>query len=357
MVSQASVGRTLNELAHEVGGRVVGDGSVVIRGVCTLQQGQAGHIAFLANPRYRRFLPDTRAAAVILKEEDLPQCPVPALVVPDPYVAYARIAALLSPLHRATPGVHETAVVAEDAEIDPAASIGPLAVVGEGARIEADVQVGAGSVVGAGVHVGEGTRLVANVTLCDGVRIGRNCLIHPGAVIGADGFGIAKDGERWIKVPQLGSVWIGDNVEIGANTTVDRGALEDTVIEEGAKLDNQIQVAHNVHIGAHTAIAGCVGISGSAHIGRNCMLAGGVGVVGHLEITDNVVVTGMSMVTKSITEPGVYSSGLAAVPNDQWNRIYARMRRLDEMARRLQKLEKKLAALEGGAEPDKEKDS
>jgi len=279
-VPEATVELTLAELARKVGGRVAGDDSVAVHGVCTLQHGRPGHIAFLSNPRYRRFLADTRAAAVILREEDLAQCPVPALVAEDPYVAYARVAALLAPRGRPAHGVHESAVVADDAQVHPEASIGPLAVVGSGAEIAAGVEVGPGSVIGSGVRIGEGTRLVANVTLCEGVTIGRNCLIHPGAVIGADGFGIAREGERWIKVPQLGSVRIGDDVEIGANTTVDRGALEDTVIEEGAKLDNQIQVAHNVHIGAHTAIAGCVGISGSARIGSQCMLAGGVGVVG-----------------------------------------------------------------------------
>jgi UDP-3-O-[3-hydroxymyristoyl] glucosamine N-acyltransferase len=197
--------------------------------------------------------------------------------------------------------------------------------------------------VGAGSVLGAFSRLGANVVVCHDVRIGERVTIAPGAVIGSDGFGLAKDQGKWLKVPQLGSVRIGNDVDIGANTTIDRGALEDTILEEGVRLDNQIQVAHNVFIGAHTAIAGCVGISGSARIGRNCMIGGGAGIVGHLEITDNVVVTGMTMVTKSITEPGVYSSGVPAQDNDSWNRNYARLRQLDKLARKLHRLERLLA--------------
>ncbi|HEY9199679.1 MAG TPA: UDP-3-O-(3-hydroxymyristoyl)glucosamine N-acyltransferase [Gammaproteobacteria bacterium] len=338
------VGLTLGELAERSGADLHGDAALPIDGVCTLQDGRAGCIGFLANTHYRRYLADTRAAAVILGADDLPACPVPALVSANPYATYARVAALLSPPTAAAPGVHPSAVVAADARIDPSASIGPLSVIEAGAEIAAGVTIGPGCVVGRGVRIGADTRLIANVTLCHAVQLGARCLIHPGAVIGSDGFGIANEGGRWLKVPQLGSVRIGDDVEIGANTSIDRGALDDTVIAAGVKLDNQIQVAHNVQIGEHTAVAGCVGISGSAKIGAHCMLAGGVGVVGHLEIADGTVVTGMSMVTKSITERGVYSSGLAAMPSDQWNKIVARLRRLDDMAKRLQALERKLDA-------------
>ncbi|MDQ2695806.1 MAG: UDP-3-O-(3-hydroxymyristoyl)glucosamine N-acyltransferase, partial [Pseudomonadota bacterium] len=204
------------------------------------------------------------------------------------------------------------------------------------------VFVGPVCVVGEGAVLGEATRLMANVTVCHGVRLGRRVLVHPGAVIGSDGFGLANDAGRWIKIPQLGGVVIGDDVEIGANTTIDRGALDDTVIEEGVKLDNQIQVAHNVHIGAHTAVAGCVGIAGSARIGRHCTQAGGVGVAGHLEIADHVHVTGMSMVTESITAPGVYSSGLGVEPGRVWKKIRVHLRHLDDLARRVAALEKKV---------------
>lgn len=333
---------TLGELAARTGAELHGDGMRPIAGVCTLQDGRPDCISFLANPRYRRYLGDTRAGAVILAAADLEGCPVPALVSGNPYATYARVAALLTPAAAPAPGIHPTAVIGDGCRIDPTASIAALCVIGDRAEIGAGAVIGPGCVLEQDVAVGANTRLVAGVTLCHGVTVGRDCLFHPGVVVGSDGFGIAKDAGRWIKVPQLGSVRIGDDVEIGANTTVDRGALEDTVIADGVKLDNQIQIAHNVQIGAHTAVAGCVGISGSARIGEHCMLAGGVGVVGHLEIAAHTVVTGMSMVTKSITEPGVYSSGLAVLPGEQWNRVVARLRRLDDMARRLQALERRL---------------
>jgi UDP-3-O-[3-hydroxymyristoyl] glucosamine N-acyltransferase len=342
------MGLTLGELAERTGAELRGDAATPIEGVCTLQDGRPGRITFLANPQYRKYLRDTRAGAVVLAAGDLPECPVPALISANPYATYARAAALLSVEAPAAPGVHPGAVVAPDSRIDPSASIGPLCVIEAGAEIGRGAVIGPGCVIGRNVTVGADTRLVANVTLCHGVRLGERCLVHPGAVIGSDGFGLANEGGRWLKVPQLGSVCIGDDVEVGANTSIDRGALDDTVIADGVKLDNQIQVAHNVQIGAHTAVAGCVGISGSAKIGAHCMLGGGVGVVGHLEIADGTVVTGMSMVTKTITEPGVYSSGLAAMPGDQWNRIVARLRRLDDMARRLQALERKFDAGPGG---------
>ncbi len=333
---------TLGEIAERTGSELIGDPEQQVAGVCTLQNGRPDCIAFLANPRYRKYLADTHAGAVFVTRELAEQCPVAALVNDNPYLAYARAAALLAPPRALEPGVHPSAVVAEDAVVDPSAQIATQAVVESGADIGPGVLVGPGCVVGRDVRIGADTRLVANVTLCEGVRLGMRCLLHPGVVVGSDGFGIARDGARWVKVPQLGGVRIGDDVEIGANTTIDRGAVEDTVIESGVKLDNQIQIAHNVQIGENTAIAGCAGISGSARIGRNCMIAGGVGVVGHLEIADGVVVTGMSMVTRSIPEPGVYSSGLPAQPNEQWNRITARLRRLDDMARRLRELERRL---------------
>ncbi len=331
----------LRELARRLGAELHGDGDCLIDSVATLHSARSGAISFLANPHYRRQLAETAASAVILSREALADCPVPALVADNPYAAYARAAALLNPAPPWQGGVHPSAVVDPVSHVHESAWIGPQSVVEAEAVVGENVYVGPGCIVGAGAVLGESTRLTARVTICHGVKIGRRVLIHPGAVIGSDGFGLAKDEGRWLKVPQLGSVRVGDDVEIGANTTVDRGALDDTVLEEGVKLDNLIQVAHNVFIGAHTAVAGCVGISGSARIGRHCMIAGGVGIVGHLQITDNVVITGMSMVTKSITEPGVYSSGLAAQPGDQFNRNYARFRRLDDIARRLQRLERR----------------
>ncbi len=339
---------SLRALAEAAGAEVRGDPERVIVGVGPLDGAGPGQITFLANPQYRRRLADTRASAVILGAADADACPLPMLVAGNPHAAYARVAALFEVREPEQRGVHPRAWVADDALVAADAWIGPMAVVEAGAVIGPRAFVGPGCVVGPRAVIGEDTRLLANVTVMHDVRIGARCLLHPGAVIGADGFGLANDGGRWIKVPQLGTVVIGDEVEIGANTAVDRGALEDTVIEDGVKLDNLIQVAHNVHIGAHSAAAGCVGIAGSSRIGRHCTLGGGVGLAGHLELADGVHVTGMSLVTKTIAEPGVYSSGLAVEPNSIWNRISARLRRLDELFRRVSALEKRL-----GAESDK----
>ena len=333
---------TLAEIAAVAGARLQGcDAATVITGVAPLHRAEPGQLSFLTHPRYRSYLATTRATAVILSPEDARDCPAPAVVAANPHIAYARAATLFEPVAESRRGIHPTAWVSPTASIAADSWIGPHCAVEAGAVLEIGVIVGPGCVIGEQAVIGEGSRLVAQVTICHRVRLGRRALVHPGAVIGSDGFGLALDSDgRWLKVPQLGSVLIGDDVEIGANTTIDRGALEDTVIEDGVKLDNQIQVAHNVHIGAYSALAGCVGIAGSARIGRHCMLGGGVGVAGHLEIADRVQITGMSLVTQSITEPGTYSSGLAVEPNRLWNKISARLRRLDEMFRRLTALER-----------------
>jgi UDP-3-O-[3-hydroxymyristoyl] glucosamine N-acyltransferase len=335
---------TLGEIAAVAGARLQGgDAATVVTGIAPLYRAEPGQLSFLTNARYRSCLATTRASAVILSSEDARECPAPALVVANPHVAYARAAALFELTAETRRGVHPTAWVSPAATVAADAWVGPHCTVEAGTVIEAGVIVGPGCVIGEQAAIGAGSRLVARVTICHGVRLGRRVLVHPGAVIGSDGFGLALDSDgRWLKVPQLGGVLIGDDVEIGANTTIDRGALEDTVIEDGVKLDNQIQVAHNVRIGAHSALAGCVGIAGSARIGRHCMLGGGVGVAGHLEITDGVQVTGMSLVAQSITAPGIYSSGLTVEPNRLWNKISARLRRLDEMFRRLAALERKI---------------
>ena len=339
---------TLGELAEKIGGELrKGNPDCRVNSVATLQHAGEGDISFLANKGYRRFLQDTRATAVILAPEEAEACPTAAIVLDNPYAGYARAAALLAPPLPDRQGIHPQASVDPDCRVDPAAWIGPFCSIARGAVIHAGVQLDAGCQVGAGSTIGANSRLGANVVICHDVSIGERVTIAPGAVIGSDGFGLAMDQGKWINVPQLGSVRIGNDVDIGANTTIDRGALEDTILEEGVRLDNQIQVAHNVFIGAHTAIAGCVGISGSARIGRHCMIGGGVGIVGHLEITDNVVVTGMTMVTRSITEPGVYSSGVPAQDNESWNRNYARFRQLDKLARKVQRLERLLAANRG----------
>lgn len=342
MGTQAKQEYTLAEIAAHCGGRVQGDGSVRVRTVATLQNAQPGALSFLSNPRYRKYLADTRAAAVILSPDNAEHCPVPALISSDPYVAYAKAAQLLAPAPAAEPGIDPRASVAADAVVDAAAQVGPGAVIAARARIEAGAVIGPNCVVQADAVIGPQTRLIASVTVCERVRIGARAIIHPGVVIGADGFGIADDGGQWLKVPQLGGVVIGDDVEIGANTTIDRGAIEDTVIEDGVKLDNLVQIGHNVRIGAHSAIAGCAGISGSAVIGRHCILGGRVGVVGHIEIVDNTVVTGATVVSRSITTPGVYSGSMPMDTAAQWRRNSVRIRQLDEIARRLQAIEKKL---------------
>jgi UDP-3-O-[3-hydroxymyristoyl] glucosamine N-acyltransferase len=329
----------LAELAVRFGCNLRGDPDALVERVASLQEAGPGSIAFLANRRYRRFLPTTRATAVILEPELAEECPVAALATSNPYATYARIAQLLHPEPAFEPGRHPSAVVEPGASVDRTAWIGAQAYVAGGARIGPGVFVGPGSIVQSGARVGEASRLVARVTLCQGVRIGERCILHPGAVVGGDGFGHAPDGGAYVKVPQLGAVVMGNDVEVGANSTIDRGAIGDTVIADGVKIDNQVQIGHNVRIGEHTVIAGCVGISGSAVIGRRCMLGGMVGVAGHLEICDDVMVTGRTMVSSSIRQPGMYSSALAADDSKRFRRNAARFQRLDELARRVRRLE------------------
>jgi len=334
----------LADLAARIGARLEGaaDESCQVDHVDTLQDAGPGALAFLANESYRKHLAATAASAVILPAEWQDTCSVPALITDNPYLVYARAVALLHPEPARPGGVHPSAVVADSARVAGSAWVGPGAVIEADAVLADGVQVGPGCVVGEGARIGEASRLVARVTLCRGVRIGRRVVIHPGAVIGSDGFGLANDGGTWVKVPQVGSVTVGDDVEIGANTTVDRGAIHDTVIGRGVKLDNLIQVAHNVRIGEHTAIAACAGISGSTRIGSHCTIGGAVGIAGHLDISDHVHITGLSQVTRSIREPGVYSGGLPAVPNRQWRRNVANLRRLDDYVRRIKELEERL---------------
>jgi len=331
---------TLAQLAEQLKVELRGDGKVRISAVAPLQEGRSGALSFLANPKYRRYLKTTQAAVVVLSEQDAADSPVPVLVSDNPYACYARAVRLLYPQDTAPCGIHPAAAVDPAAHIDPAAWIDAGSVIAAGARIGPSVQVGPGCIVGNDVVIEEASQLVARVTVLAGSHIGKRVVLHPGAVIGSDGFGLAQIDGHWEKVPQLGTVRIGDDVDIGANTTVDRGALQDTVIETGVKIDNQVQVGHNVFIGAHTAIAGCVGISGSARIGRYCTLAGGVGLVGHLEIVDNVHITAMSMVTRSISEPGTYSAGTPLMENPQWRRNAVRFKELDTLVRRVSKLEK-----------------
>jgi UDP-3-O-[3-hydroxymyristoyl] glucosamine N-acyltransferase len=339
-----SAAHTLGAIAERFGLRLVGgDPALRIDGVATLADANAAQIGFLANPRYRGQLATAGAAAIVVREADAEGNPRPSLIAPDPYVAFAKIGALFEKQPAATPGVHPSAVVAPTAHIAAGASVGAFCVVEDGARIDDGAFVGPHCVIGRDCVVGAQSRLIARVTLVQDVRLGQRVLIHPGAVLGADGFGIAFERDHWIKVPQLGGVVVGDDCEIGANTTIDRGALGDTVLEEDVRLDNQIQVAHNVRIGAHSALAGCAAVAGSATIGRYCLIGGGAGIVGHISIADRVTVTAMSLVTHSIHEPGEYSSGTPIQPNRQWRRNAARFKHLDDIARRLGVAEKEKA--------------
>lgn len=336
------MGYSLRDIAEKLGATVHGDGNCRIDHVATLAGAGPGSISFLANRRYRPQLLSTRASAVILEQEFLSSCPVAALVVPNPYLGYAQVATLLSPAQPMRNGIHPTAYVSETATVDPSAWVGPQAVVEDLATVGARSFIGPGCVIDRGATIGDDCILKANVTICHGVRIGDRALLHPGVVIGADGFGIANDGGVWVKVPQIGSVVVANDVEIGANTTIDRGALADTIIEEGVKLDNLIQIGHNVRIGAHTAIAAGVAIGGSATIGKRCTIGGAASVAGHLEIADDVHLTATSAVPNTISEAGLYSSGMPIQDNRSWRRNVVRMRQLDDMAKRLRKLEKKL---------------
>ena len=324
---------SLGELAVRFGLTLRGDPSLTVRRVATLSHARPGSVSFLANSRYRRLLDTTQATAVLVTPADAAACPSAALIDPNPYLAYARIAALMYPTAARQAGVHPSAVVAQGARIAASAYIGPLCVIEEGAVIGEHVSVGPACVVHSGAEVGDECQLISRVTLYTGVILGRRCILHAGAVVGSDGFGFAPDAGTWLKIPQVGTVRVGDDVEIGANTSIDRGAIDDTLVEDGVKLDNQIQVGHNVVIGAHTVIAACTGISGSTVIGKRCMIGGMVGFAGHLHIADDVEITGCSLVSASIREAGSYSSGMPTVETRTWRRMVAHLRRLAKKER------------------------
>ena len=331
---------SLGELAVRFGCELRGDPDTRVDSIASLTSAHAGAVSFLANPKLRSQLAETQATAIVLDAKSADACPVAALVVANPHATFARIASVLYPRPVAPAGVHPSAIIAPDAKIDPTAHVGPFVVVGSKAVIGARAVVGPHSIIEEGAVVAEDARLVARVTLCHHVQVGARAVLQPGAVIGADGFGLASDSGRWLAVPQVGSVILGPDVEIGCNTTIDRGAIGDTVLEEGVKLDNQIQIGHNCHIGAHTAMAACVGLSGSVTVGKRCMIGGMAGIVGHLSICDDVSITGLTMVSHSITRPGVYSGGIPAEDARTWRRIVARLKRIDSMASRLAALER-----------------
>jgi UDP-3-O-[3-hydroxymyristoyl] glucosamine N-acyltransferase len=337
--AQAAASHALGELAVRFGCTLRGDPAQRVTTVATLAGGPQA-VGFLANPAYLDELRATRLGAVVLAPRHAADCPVAALLHANPHAVFARIATWLHPPAPLAPGIHATACVHPAARVDASAEIGPFALVEEGAVVAARCRVGAHAILGRGAVLGPDTQLLERASVLAGCRLGARCIVHPGAVIGSDGFGNARDGASWVKVPQLGAVRIGDDVEIGANTTIDRGALGDTVIEDGVRLDNQIQVAHNVVVGAHTAIAACTGIAGSTRIGSRCMIGGGAGIGGQLAIGDDIVIAGFGMVTHSLSEPGMYSSVLPVEEARVWRRIVGRVKRLDQLAARVSKLEK-----------------
>jgi len=336
----------LAEIVARFGGELVGDQDVSVRQVGTLSGAGPGELAFLAHPKHRGELAATRASAVIVPESERGATALPRIVCRDPYAYFARVSTLFNPQSPTLPGVHPTAVVSGEAHVAPSASVGPACVVERGARIGDNVALGAGCFVGEEALIDSGSRLHPHVTIGARCVVGARAIVHSGAVIGADGFGFAPDEGEWIKIPQVGRVVIGNDVEIGANTTIDRGAIDDTVIEDGVKIDNQVQIGHNCRIGAHTAIAGCTGIAGSTRIGRHCLIGGAAMIGGHLEIADRAVITGSSAVTKSIPQAGVYSSTLPATDARAWRRTVALLRNLERLWDRVRELGRRLAELE-----------
>ena len=333
---------TLAKLAKHVDGTVHGDKDCEITAVATLENATQGQISFLTNLHYKSFLKTTSASAVILKADMLGDCHVNALVVDNPHVAYAKIAQLLYPPERPAVGIHPSAFIDPSAIIGEGVSIGPNVVVEANVRIGNDTTIAANSFVGNNSRIGNSVKVDVHVTVHNGSIIGDRCILFSGVVIGSDGFGHAYEKTGWVKIPQVGKVVIGDDVEVGANTTIDRGAIDDTVIGNGVKLDNLIQIGHNVRIGEHTVIAACCGIAGSAVIGKRCMIGGLSGVAGHLEVADDVMIAAMSMVTTSIQTAGTYSSAIPAEPNTVWRRYVARFKQLDSFAKRLKTLEKQV---------------
>ncbi len=336
---------SLQELASHINARLVGDPNCTIVGIAPLANAAAQQISFLTvdalsgGHHHDQYLPGTKASAVILKEEMLKDCPVNALVTDDPYLAFAKLAQLFAPKKTVSPGVHATAIVGAECSLSPSASIGPHCVLGDRVTIGANTVLAAGCYVGDDGCIGDDCYLYPRVTCYHNVQLGNRIILHSGVVVGADGFSYANSEQKWHKIPQLGGVLLADDVEVGANTTIDRGVLENTVIAEGVKLDNQIQIGHNVHVGAHTAIAGCTGVAGSTHIGRFCKIGGGAGIGGHLQIVDQVVIAGRAMVTKSLTAPGFYASGTGVLPGSQWRRCAVLFRQLDKIVKRIKRLE------------------
>ena len=328
----------LRDLIDKLGGEAVGEVSQPLRGVATINSAGASQITFLANPKYRSALAASNAAAVIVGLKDRDASARPRIVTQNPYAYFAKVAQLFSPQPLVKPGVHPSAVVHASASVAATAEIAEFVSIGSGSIIGEGVYLGPGSVIGEQVFVGAGTRLSARVTIYADTRIGARCIIHAGAVIGADGFGFAPENGIWLKIPQTGRVLIGDDCEIGANTTIDRGALDNTVVGNGVKIDNQVQIGHNCVIGEHTIISGCTGIAGSTRIGKHVMIGGAAAIIGHLDICDEAIISANTFVTKSITAPGTYTSGMPQMAHRDWLNNAVHLRHLDSMADAIKKL-------------------
>lgn len=333
---------TIADLAQMLNAEFSGDGSCVITGIAPLDAAQPGHASFLDNAKYRKFLAETKASVVILSPSNLSICPTNAIISDNPHLSYAKMANYFAEHKNVQAGIHASVYIGQDCQIDDTVSIGPYTVIGDRVKIGKNVIIGSGCSIGDDSNIGDNCRLEARVTFYHKVHIGDRAIIHSGVVIGGDGFGFAESPQGWHKVPQLGSVIIGNDVEIGSNTTIDRGALKDTIIEDGVKLDNLIQIGHNVKIGAHTIIAACTAVAGSVTIGKYCVIGGCVAISGHITLTDRVMLAGKTAVAKSITTPGIYSSGIRAVPHDEWRKNFIYIEHLAEMAARLKKVEKLL---------------
>lgn len=333
---------TLAELATITSGQLYGDATATVTMVAPMDKAQAGHVTFLSNPKYAKHLAQCQATVVMVKEAQREQCHGNVLVVEDPYVAFAKVAQALDTTPMPAAEIAPSAVIAADATLGSNVSIGANAVVESGATLGDNVSIGAGCFIGKNASIGAGTKLWPNVSIYHQVSLGEDCLVQANTVIGSDGFGYANEKGEWVKIPQLGSVRIGNRVEIGSCTTIDRGALDDTVIEDNVILDNQLQIAHNVHIGYGTAMAGGTIVAGSTTIGKYCIIGGGSVINGHIEIADGVTITGMGMVMRGIEEKGMYSSGIPLQTNREWRKTAARVHRIDEMNKRLKAVEKQL---------------
>lgn len=337
----------LSDIVARFGGELVDDDGVRISRVAPIERAESQEIAFVSQSKYLKQIETTQAGALILPPEGRELTRRPRIITSNPYLYFARVSALFNPLPQPAPGIHPSAVVHEHADVALSASVGPGAVIGKDAKVGARTVIGPNCSIGDGVRIGDDCLLYANVSVYHGCVVGNRVILHGGCVIGSDGFGLANEKGRWVKIPQTGRAILEDDVEVGACTTIDRGALDDTVIEEGVKLDNQIQVAHNVRIGAHTAIAGCTGIAGSAKIGRHCMIGGAAMIHGHIEIADGVRISTNTLITKSLNKPGTYTSALPFSEHGEWLKNAVHLRNLDKLVARIKELEKRIAEIEG----------